>query len=97
MVSTLRDMRKLLLRNPTLTAKQLKAMLPALENISIRTIQRICLAKLKLPSRKMEPKPLLTQAMKDKMDDSQYLRNLVESMPRRLEDVIRMEGNLTKY
>jgi hypothetical protein len=27
------------------------------------------------------------------MDDSQYLRNLVESMPRRLEDVIRREGN----
>ncbi len=65
MDSTLRDMRKHLLRNPTLTAKQLKTLLPVLENISIRTIQRICLAKLKLPSRKMAPKPLLTQAMKD--------------------------------
>jgi hypothetical protein len=49
MDSTLWDMRKHLLRNPTLTAKQMKALLPALENISIRTIQRICLAKLKLP------------------------------------------------
>jgi hypothetical protein len=58
MDSTLRDMRKHLLRNPTLTAKQLKALLPAPENISIRTIKRICLAKLKLPSREMAPKPL---------------------------------------
>ncbi len=32
-----------------------------------------------------------------KMDDCQYLRNLVESMPRRLEDVFRREGNPTKY
>jgi hypothetical protein len=32
-----------------------------------------------------------------KMDDCQYLRNLVESMPRRLEDIIRREGNPTKY
>jgi hypothetical protein len=38
MDSTLRDMRKHLLRNPILTAKQLKGLLPALENISIRTI-----------------------------------------------------------
>jgi hypothetical protein len=66
MNSTLRDMRKHLLRNPILTAKQLRGLLPALENISIRTIQRLCLMKLKLPSRKMAPKPLLTQAMKDK-------------------------------
>jgi hypothetical protein len=66
MDSTLRDMRKYLLRNPTLTVKQLKGLLPALENISIRTIQRLCLMKLKLPSRKMAPKPLVTQAMKDK-------------------------------
>jgi hypothetical protein len=64
MDSILRDMRKHLLRNPTPTAKQLKAMLPALENIYIRTIQGICLAKLKLPSRKMARKPLLTQAMR---------------------------------
>ncbi len=59
MDSTLRDMRKHLLRNPTLTAKRLKGLLPALENISIRTIQRLCLMKLKLLSRKMAPKPLL--------------------------------------
>ena len=28
---------------------------------------------------------------------SQYLRNLVESMPRRLQEVIAREGGLTKY
>ena len=31
------------------------------------------------------------------MDDIQYLKNLVESMPRRLEAVILNEGNSTKY
>ncbi len=31
------------------------------------------------------------------MDDIQYLKNLVESMPRRLEAVILDEGNSTKY
>ncbi len=31
------------------------------------------------------------------MDDIQYLKNLVESMPRRLETVILNEGNSTKY
>jgi len=31
-----------------------------------------------------------------KMDDGQYLRNLVVSMPSRLEDVIRRGGNPTK-
>jgi hypothetical protein len=79
MESTLRDMRKRLLRNPTLTAKQLKAMLSALENIFIRTIQKICLAKLKLPSRKMAPKPLLNQeAMKDKrLAFCKHYRNLM--------------------
>jgi hypothetical protein len=32
-----------------------------------------------------------------KLDYSQYLRNLVKSMPRRLQDVIDREGNPTKY
>jgi hypothetical protein len=31
------------------------------------------------------------------MDDIQYLKNLVESMPSRLEAVILNEGNSTKY
>ena len=31
------------------------------------------------------------------MDDIQYLKNLVESMPRRLEAVILNKGNSTKY
>ena len=32
-----------------------------------------------------------------RMTDSQYLRNLVESMPRCLQEVIAREGGLTKY
>ena len=32
-----------------------------------------------------------------KMDDCQYLRNLVESMPRRLQAVLENSGNATKY
>ena len=32
-----------------------------------------------------------------KMSDSDYLRSLVESMPRRLQEVIQKDGNTTKY
>ena len=32
-----------------------------------------------------------------RMDNIQYLKNLVESMPRRLQAVINGHGNLTKY
>lgn len=137
MATTLIVMRRHLVRDPTLTAGQLKALMPALANTSIRTIQRMCLEKLKLPSRKMAAKPLITQAMKDnspdlnpienvwawmksqlrdskatslpqlqreitelwvlRMDNIQYLKNLVELMPRRLQAVIDGNGNLTKY
>ena len=45
-----------------------------------------------LPQLKQEIKELWTL----KMDDIQYLKNIVESMPRRLE-VILNEGNATKY
>ena len=37
-----------------------------MEHCSIRVIQHHCLKTLKLPSKKMACKPLLTQAMKDK-------------------------------
>ena len=137
MATTLIVMRRHLVRDPTLTAGQLKALMPALANTSIRTIQRMCLEKLKLPSRKMAAKPLITQGMKDnspdlnpienvwawmksqlrdskatslpqlqreitelwvlRMDNIQYLKNLVESMPRRLQAIIDGNGNLTKY
>ena len=46
-----------------------------------------------LPQLKQEIKELWTL----KMDDIQYLKNIVESMPRRLEAVILNEGNATKY
>ncbi len=46
-----------------------------------------------LPQLQQEKKFLWTL----QMDDIQYLKNLVESMPRRLESVILNEGNSTKY
>jgi 23S rRNA A2030 N6-methylase RlmJ len=33
----------------------------------------------------------------EKMDNSELLKKLVESMPRRLQEVIDREGNATKY
>ena len=45
--------------------------------------------------------PLLEEEIKRlwvlKMSDCQYLRNLVESMPRRLQAVLENSGNATKY
>ncbi len=40
--------------------------MPGLENISVRTIQDLCLKKLKLPSRKMASNPLLNKQLKAK-------------------------------
>jgi hypothetical protein len=57
------DMRKLLNKSPTLSARQLKARVPGLENITIRTIQGTCVKKLEIRSRKMVKKPLLTERM----------------------------------
>ena len=48
MATTLIVMRRHLVWDPTLTAGQLKALMPALANTSIRTIQQMCLEKLKL-------------------------------------------------
>ena len=39
----------------------------------------------------------ITELWTMKMDDIPYLKALVESMPRRIEDVIRRDGNTTKY
>jgi hypothetical protein len=57
--------------------------------------------KNKLQDSKATSLPQLKQEIKElwtlHMDDIQYLKNLVESMPRRLEVVILNEGNSTKY
>ncbi len=57
--------------------------------------------KNKLQDSKATSLPQLQQEIKFlwtlQMDYIQYLKNLVESMPRRLEAVILNEGNSTKY
>jgi hypothetical protein len=66
-------------------------------------------AQLKIPERSL--RRILDHAKKNsdelkreilklwcqKMEDCEYLRHLVESMPRRLEEVIQREGAMTKY
>ena len=56
------EMRRKLEQNPFLTSAELCACIPALANVSPRTVRRICLKDLKLPSRVSRLKPLLTPA-----------------------------------
>jgi transposase len=44
-----------------------------------------------------EWKRKITELWTIKMADSEYLKKLVESMPRRLSDVIKREGGTSKY
>ena len=57
--------------------------------------------KQQLQDSKATSLPQLQQEIKElwtlQMDNIQYLKNLAESMPRRLEAVIQNEGNSTKY
>jgi transposase len=53
-------LRRYLLRYPFKTAKELKAEVSGWENISVRTIQKICKTRLGMPSRSAAKKPLLT-------------------------------------
>ena len=57
--------------------------------------------KQKLQDSKPTSLPQLQQEIKElwtlQMDNIQYLKNLMESMPIRLEAVIQNEGNSTKY
>jgi transposase len=62
---TLKQMKDALRKNPCLTAKQLKERIPGLALVNVRWIQQLCKDKLKLPSRKMAKKPLLSQRMKE--------------------------------
>ena len=62
----LAKMARLLENEPCLNANELKSWIPELLVYSMRNIQRICQVELKLPSRRMATKPLLTQKMKDK-------------------------------
>ncbi len=57
-------MKKKLEATPTMTAKQLKKIMPELANSSVRQIQDVCLKKLELPSRKMAKKPLINERMR---------------------------------
>ena len=78
--------KELLRKKPTLTAKQIKSTFPELQQVSVRTIQH---AFTNLEE--------ILKLWCLKMNDCEYLRQLVESMPRRLEEVIQREGGMTKY
>jgi hypothetical protein len=60
-----RAMKRKLLPSPITTAKQMKKAIPGLANVTVRAIQHVSLKKLKLLSRAMAKKPLLTQRMKE--------------------------------
>ena len=64
-LGAIREIKRALNKNPCITAKVLKKKIPVLANVSVRTIQRTCHDTLKLPSRKMADKPLLTDRMKN--------------------------------
>ena len=55
--ATLTAMRKHLRRDRTLSARQLQDLLPDLQHLSIRSIQRLCQKNFANPSRKMPKKP----------------------------------------
>lgn len=56
-------LRRYVLANPQKTAKEVKAELQGFQATPVRTIQRLILKKLKIPSRTAANKPLLTPAM----------------------------------
>ena len=62
----MRKMQAMILRNPRISGKKLKAKVPGLQNVSVRTIQRWCQVRLELPARKPAKKPKITEAMKEK-------------------------------
>ncbi len=64
--ATINAIRRHLTRDPTLSSRHLKALLPDLQKVTNRSVQRVCHKKLALPSRKMAKKPLLTNKMKEK-------------------------------
>jgi hypothetical protein len=62
--ATLEIMKTKLQKTPTLTAIQLRMRIPELVGISVRTFQRACKETLKMLSRTMRKKPLLTEQMR---------------------------------
>jgi transposase len=56
-------LRRYLLRYPFKTAKELKTEVVGWQNVSVRTIQKVCKVRLGLPSRCAAKKPLLTAKM----------------------------------
>ena len=59
----LERLRRYVLRYPMKTAKEVKAELLGFKDTPVRTIQRLILKKLRIPSRTAANKPLLTEAM----------------------------------
>ena len=60
------SMKRAIERNPKLSARQLKAKLPSLRIVSVRSIQHVLCHELGLPSRHAAKKPFLSEKMKAK-------------------------------
>ena len=61
-----------------------------LDNVPLKDIR----SQTKIPEKRLRN---LAKVWTEKMDDLQYLHNLVESMPRRLQDVLERDVGYTKY
>ena len=64
-----RKMKKKIMRNPFITPLGLQEKIPELRDVSKRTIQRVILKELNLPSRAAAKKPFLTEAQKLRRSD----------------------------
>ena len=85
---TLKTKKDIIHDNPTITAKGLKLRVQGIEGLQLCDF-----TSTSLPQIQQE----ITELWTKRMDDILYLKGLVNTMPSRLEDVIRRDDNTAKY